>query len=490
MKFSQLLSAADLAAPDADLDADVQHVQVDSRRCGPGDCFVALRGVKVDGHAFIPAALSAGCSVVVCEDRSAVPPGVPCAVVADSHIALGRLAQAIRGWPARKLRCIAVTGTNGKSTVTYLVRAILEAAGHKAGLIGTISYETTVRSVPACNTTPDATVLAELTDEMVQAGCSHLIMEVSSHALHQRRVEGLEFDVAIFTNLTGDHMDYHHTPEHYLASKRMLFERLGPSAAAVINADDEAGSAMASATVARVLTYGLSPLAALRAVIERIDASGTAFRMIAPDGEARVHSPLIGRHNVQNGLAAAGACHSLGVPLEVCADALARVSRIPGRLERVQVDAPYQVFVDYAHTDDALKNVLSALQPVKQSGRVIVVFGCGGDRDRSKRSRMAEVAEKLADHLVITSDNPRSESPQAIIDGIVAGLSEGARAGADIRLDRREGIRRAVEIARPGDVILIAGKGHEAYQIIGSTRSHFDDVEVAAEEMKRREARS
>jgi len=224
-------------------------------------------------------------------------------------------------------------------------------------------------------------------------------------------------------------------------------------------------------------------------VIERIDSTGTAFRVMAPEGEFRVLTPLIGRHNVQNCLAALGACRALGIGLEASAAVLANVRRIPGRLERVQVDAPYQVFVDYAHTDDALKNVLSALQPVKKNGRAIVVFGCGGDRDRTKRPRMAKVAENFADHVIITSDNPRSEQPQAIIDEIVEGLSEAGRARADIRVDRREGIRRAIELAGPGDVVLIAGKGHENYQIIGAARTHFDDVEVAAEEMRRREGR-
>ena len=490
MKFSQLLAAAGLAAPSVLPDTDVRSVQVDSRRCGPGACFVAVRGWAADGHAYVPAAIKAGCSAVVCEDASAVPPHVACAVVGDSHAAVGQLAQAIRGWPSRKLVNLAVTGTNGKSTVTYLVRSILEAVGHKVGLIGTISYETTLRSIPASNTTPDATVLAELTEEMVSAGCSHLIMETSSHALHQRRVEGLEFAVGIFTNLTGDHMDYHKTPENYLAAKRLLFERLSAQAVAIINADDEAGEKMAHATKAQVVYYGLSPLAHLRAVIEQIDSTGTAFRMISPEGEFHVRTPLIGRHNVQNCLAAAGACRALGIGLDTAAAVLANIRRIPGRLERVQVDAPYQVFVDYAHTDDALKNVLSALQPVKQNGRVILVFGCGGDRDRTKRPRMAEVAEKFADHVVVTSDNPRGEQPQAIIDEIVKGLSEAGRARVDIRVDRREGIRLAIELARAGDVVLIAGKGHENYQIIGDARAHFDDVEVAAEEMRRREGRS
>jgi UDP-N-acetylmuramoyl-L-alanyl-D-glutamate--2,6-diaminopimelate ligase len=312
-------------------------------------------------------------------------------------------------------------------------------------------------------------------------------MEASSHALDQHRTAGIDFAVGVFTNLTGDHMDYHGTEADYLAAKRRLFESLRAEATAVVNRDDRAGEAIASASAAAVVWYGLTPLADLRGRIDQIDAAGTRFAMIRAGREVPVDSPLIGRHNVLNSLAAAAACEALGVDLAATAETLAAVKRIPGRLERVDIPADYQVFVDYAHTDDALGSVLRALQPVKKDGRLIVVFGCGGDRDRTKRPRMAHVAETFADRVVVTSDNPRSEEPEAIIEEILAGLTATGRREALVEPDRRRAIELAVELARPGDVVLIAGKGHENYQVIGDQRLHFDDVEVAAEAMRQRE---
>ena len=488
MRFSMLLKSAGISPRHCRGEAEVTSVAVDSRQCQAGACFVAVRGWADDGHRYIPAAVSAGSSAVVCEDASTVPPEVAFAAVDDAREALGRLAQAIRGWPARALTSIAITGTNGKTTVAHLIREALAAAGHSPALLGTIRYETALRSVPAVTTTPDPVSLAEMTAEMVAGGQTHLVMEVSSHALDQRRTAGLDFRVAVFTNLSGDHLDYHKTMDRYLAAKRLLFEGLSPDATAVVNRDDDnnVGEAMAKATRAKVLWYGLSPAADLRARIREIDATGTRFDVICGAQEIPVATPLIGRHNVFNWLAAAGACTALGMDLSAVAPALERVAKIRGRLERVDSPAPYQVFVDYAHTDHALANVLSSFVAVK-GGRVIVVFGCGGERDRTKRPRMARVAEQLADRIVVTSDNPRNEDPQAIIDEIVAGLGEAGRAKADIEPDRRAAIGLAISQAREGDVVLIAGKGHEPYQILGDRRVQFDDVEVAEEMMRRRE---
>ncbi len=479
MRFSELLTEAGVACRRRGHDADVTDVHTDSRRCAPGTCFVAVRGPVRDGHAFIPQAVEAGVACIVCEDAAGVPEGVPFASVADTRQAAGPLAQAVRGWPARKLTCVAVTGTNGKTTVAHLIRAVLAHAGHLPGLLGTIAYETGGQAAPATNTTPGPVELAELTAEMVEAGRTHLVMETSSHALDQRRTAGVAFAAGVFTNLSGDHLDYHGTMDAYAAAKRRLFEDLPASAVAVINRDDPAGETMAAATSARVCWFGLSSAADVWARIDEIDATGS--RLLLRDGESEVGvaTPLIGRHNVLNCLAAAAACRGLGVGLPEIAEALSGVAAVPGRLARVAAEAPFQVFVDYAHTDDALQNVLAALQPIEHR-RLILVFGCGGDRDRAKRPRMARIAQDMADRLWITSDNPRSEDPQAIIEEIVAGLTESGRSRATVEPDRRTAIGRAVAEAEAGDVILIAGKGHETYQQIGSRRVHFDDMEVAA----------
>ena len=480
MRFSELLESAGVKAVRRGGDADVCDVQFNSRRCVKGSCFVAVKGSIDDGHKYIQAAVEAGASAVVCSDESFVPGGVPLAVLDDPRTAMGMLAQAINGWPARKLFHIGVTGTNGKSTTTILIRDVLESAGHKPALLGTITYETGKTVKPADTTTPDPVALAQMEAEMVAAGKTHLVMEVSSHALHQNRVGGLKFNVGVFTNLTGDHLDYHKTMEDYLAAKRLLFENLPADAVAVINRDDPAGEELAKATKARVVWYGLSSAADLQGRIERIGTAGTAFKVISSAGDAAVDTPLIGRHNVYNCLGAVGACMGAGVALADIAAVLSKVHNVPGRLQRVPSDAPFTVFVDYAHTDDALVNVLNAVRPITK-GRIILVFGCGGDRDRTKRPRMAKVAGELADRIVITSDNPRSEDPREIIREILAGLDEQGRGKSLVEPDRRLAIKAAIEQAKDGDVVIIAGKGHEKYQIIGSQRNHFDDVEVAGE---------
>jgi len=449
---------------------------------------VAISGTNLDGHRYIPDAIRAGSQAVVCEDASAVPEGVAVGVVEDSREAAGRLAQAVYGWPVRKLTVVGVTGTNGKTTVTHQIRAVLAHAGFSPALLGTIAYDTGARRLQAATTTPDPISLAEMTAEMVAAGRTHVVMEVSSHALDQRRTAGIDFDVGVFTNLSGDHLDYHGTMEAYLAAKRRLFEQLSANATAVINRDEDRGvcESLAGATRGRVLWYGLSPAADLRARIRKIDLAGSEFDVVAGGREWTARTSLIGRHNVLNWLAAAGACTALGVELPLVISALERLKRIPGRLERVDVDAPFKVFVDYAHTDDALANVLRSLEAVKD-GRTIVVFGCGGDRDRTKRPRMARVAEDLADRIIVTSDNPRTENPQRIIDEILEGFTSRGRAKVGVEPDRRAAIERAVASASEGDVVLIAGKGHETYQVLGRERVPFDDAKIAQEILRRRE---
>jgi len=469
-------------------DAEVRRVVEDSRRAQDGDCFVAVRGTATDGHRYIAQAVAAGCTAVVCEDPTAVPPGTARAVVADTRRAIGPLAQAALGWPSRRLRVVGVTGTNGKTTFTYLLREILAAVGRRVGLFGTVVYDTTARTARARTTTPGAVELAELMAEAAAAGATDLLMEVSSHALDQRRTDGIELAVGVFTNLTLDHLDYHGTMEDYAAAKRRLFESLRPGATAVLNRDDPHSEEMASAAGEGTakLWYGLSPAADLYAQVRAVDLSGSRFVINWAGRSAEVATALVGRHNVLNCLAAAAAAVALGVELEVIASALGRVSCVPGRLQRVPAEVPFHVLVDYAHTDDALKNVLSALAPIKGDGRLILVFGCGGDRDRTKRPRMAAVAEGYADHIFVTSDNPRSEEPMAIIEEILTGFSALGRSKLRVEPDRRKAIAAALDAARPGDVVLIAGKGHEDYQIIGSRRVHFDDLQTAGELLRRR----
>lgn len=489
MRFSELLKTADVTNVLLRGEAMLTGITSDSRQCAAGVCFVAVKGPKEDGHKYIPAAVTAGCSAVVCQDASAVPAELPCAIVPSAQEVVGALAQAFYGWPARKLTSIGVTGTKGKSTVTYLIRAILQEAGFAPALLGTISYETGLRTIEAKNTTPGPIDLAGMCAEMVSSGRDHLVMEVSSHALHQHRTDGVDFRVGVFTNLSGEHMDYHLTMENYLLAKQMLFEQLKPGATAVLNRDDRTGDQLARASGnARVVWYGLNSAADYWARIGKIDTSGSRFILVHKGRELAVTIPLIGRHNVYNSLAAIAACASLGVNLNTICRALEKVQIVPGRMERVNVSLPFHVFVDYAHTDDALDKALSAVRPLAKN-KLIVVFGCGGDRDREKRPRMAKAAETGADRVIITSDNPRTEEPGAIIAEITTGLSPDGWKRSQVEADRRKAIYLALEQASEGDVVIIAGKGHEKYQIIGSQTIHFDDVEVVQDFARMREGR-
>jgi UDP-N-acetylmuramoyl-L-alanyl-D-glutamate--2,6-diaminopimelate ligase len=479
MQFSELMRRSGLNVS-AVGDAVVRNVQVDSRRCGEGSCFIAVRGAKMDGHEYIPAAVAAGASAVVVQDASAVPPGIPYAVADDARSAIGLMAQAVLDYPARKLICAGVTGTNGKTTVTYLLRHILEAAGHRPGLLGTIAYETGAHSLVASNTTPDAALLAEMTEEMVAGGKTHLVMEVSSHALDQHRTAGLDFSVAVFTNLTGDHLDYHGDMEAYLQAKAKLFEGLSSRATACLNCDDAHSRTLAERTSARVCWYGSNMAADVHVKVMHLGPQGSRFEVHADDHWIAMRTRMIGRHNIYNCLAAASAARALGVDWPVIASAIESFHPVAGRLQRVSGAENFSVFVDYAHTDDALRNVLSALRPLTE-GKLIVVFGCGGDRDHSKRPRMARTAEELADVIVVTSDNPRSENPDSIIEDILVGFSDAGRKKARVQSDRRSAIEQAIRQANRGDVVLLAGKGHENYQIIGNQRLDFDDVKVAEE---------
>ncbi|MHC5162198.1 MAG: UDP-N-acetylmuramoyl-L-alanyl-D-glutamate--2,6-diaminopimelate ligase [Planctomycetota bacterium] len=451
----------------------------DSRQVQPGDVFVAVCGTQVDGHDYIDKALANGAGFVVTQRPAE---GADSIVVEDTAEALGLLAQASFGNPSSNLTNLAVTGTNGKTTVAYMVRSILEYTGAKCGLIGTIEYNTGTTVIPAPLTTPDAVTIAQAAQQMVANDANYMVVEASSHALSQKRLSGVSFTAAAFTNLTGDHLDYHKTEDDYLDAKTLLFTGLPPHGLAVLNAESDAAHTIAEIIepAIRTLWYGIDRDVDLNAQVHRMDAVGSEFSIIFENYSEKVTTHLPGRHNILNCLAAAGLCLGAGVGLDDIAAGLSALETVPGRLQPVSsmaaVRRGIKVFVDYAHTDDALKNVLNTLKPLCE-GRLIVLFGCGGDRDKTKRPRMAAVAEELADVVVVTSDNPRTEDPDTIIADILTGIKKGQT--PFVEPDRAKAIEIAVNQAQAGDIVLLAGKGHEDYQIIGTEKRHFSDFEEA-----------
>jgi UDP-N-acetylmuramoyl-L-alanyl-D-glutamate--2,6-diaminopimelate ligase len=458
--------------------------------------FVARAGTKVSGTRFLEQALERGAVAVVAQEPLALPERVAYVRVENANLALALLAHRAVGDPARAMQLLGVTGTKGKTTITYLLRAVLRAAGHKCGLIGTVQLDDGVRVEPSTMTTPGPVELATLLARMRDNGVGHAALEISSHALHQQRVAGIPLAAALFTNLTGDHLDYHLTMENYAAAKALLFASLAPEAVAVINVDDPWSERMVQNCRARIVRLSLkdAPAADFRAQIRAMTSRGTTIQISGPDALYQTfESPLVGRHNVYNSLGVIAATHSLGVPWDAIETGLAQMAGVPGRLQAVELPGlaraamPFQVFVDYAHTHDALDNVLTALRATMahaangRTGKLICLFGCGGDRDRTKRPKMAAVVERLADRVVLTSDNPRTENPDAIIHEVLLGFSAAYRGGGSLAVepDRRAAIRQALGLAEPGDVVLLAGKGHENYQIIGTQKRHFDDVEEA-----------
>lgn len=470
MTFDELLT---LVASD-----DGPQVRTDSRLVRAGDIFVAVKGVAVDGHDFVAQALANGAQYVVCQkDHGKGDVTDSKIAVPDSARAVGLLAQASRGHPAAKLTNLAVTGTNGKTTVGFLVHACIRGAGYGCGLLGTVVYDTGSGITPATLTTPDPLTIAQMQQRMVEGGARFMVAEASSHALSQDRLAGLDFQAAAFTNLSGDHLDYHKTKERYLAAKTRLFTALAPSATAVLNKQAPESDSIASQTQAKLCWYAVDEPADITAHVNSMTVSESRFTLAYQGRTAKVTTPLIGDYNVANCLAATGLCLAAGFDLDTVAAGLSSLAAIAGRLEKVG-DAEFSIVIDYAHTDDALKNVLATLKPLCQ-GKLIVVFGCGGDRDKTKRPRMAQVAEQLADTIVVTSDNPRTEEPKAIINDIIGGFANGSSPAIVVEPDRARAIALAIDRAGPGDVVLIAGKGHETYQIIGDTRLDFSDKDVA-----------
>ncbi len=468
---------------------EVSGVHEDSRRVTAGSLFVARDGKKTDGAVFVADAKARGAVAVVCQAKIPNCP-LPCIIVPHAGAAASLLANLYAGSPSATMRVFGVTGTNGKTTTTYVVRHLLAKVSQRCGLIGTVEIDNGRTRREAQMTTPAACDIADLLSTMRDKGCRAVAMEVSSHALDQGRVAGVQFSGAAFTNLTGDHLDYHDTMEKYAAAKAQLFSQLDAEAVAVVNADDESSDCMIQDCCSRIIRFGFGKKADYRARDIAVTASGTHFILHTPDGRAQVTMPMIGRHNIENVLAAAALVgETCGLSVHQIARGLSDCHGAPGRLQPVRAGQPFAVLVDYAHTDDALENVLSSLRPLcRKTGRLRVLFGCGGDRDRSKRPRMAKIAEKLADEIYITSDNPRNEDPQKILQDIVSGLSEDTEKLVCVETDRRLAIQRVLSDAAPGDIVLIAGKGHENYQILGEEKHPFDDVAEAMRVLQQKTA--
>lgn len=465
-------------------DVEIRNIQYDSRKVRAGDLFVAIRGRTFNGHKFIDAAIAGGAKVVVLEEDAVLPDsyfmhaGVVKIVVADSRKALALMAANFFDRPSTKLKLIGVTGTNGKTSTTYLLKAILEAHGERVGLIGTIEYKIGDTVIEATHTTPESLELNQLLATMVQQGCASAVMEVSSHSLALSRVHGLTFTAAAFTNLTQDHLDFHQSMENYYAAKKMLFDGLDAQAIAATNVDDTYGRAILGDSRAKNITYSIGNRADISATSVRLGLTETRFSVTHDNFTGEISSTLIGRFNIQNILAAYAVAVGLEIPEETITKGIARLNSVAGRFQQFTSPAGWIAVVDYAHTDDALANCLRAIHdilPREKRGRIITVFGAGGNRDKTKRPKMGRIATELSDVVILTSDNPRHEQAEAIIDDINKGVLPDKM--VYIEPDRRAAIITALRMAKQGDVVLIAGKGHESYQVIGDVKIHFDDRE-------------
>ena len=480
MKLDALLSQIETIKVDGPVDREITGLTYDSRRVKPGTVFIALKGEKVDGAAFIETAIAAGAEAIVSDDP-ALKTRVTNIIVADARHAMADLGAAYFQHPDRALKMAGVTGTNGKTTTAFLIKHMCEAAMFRCGLIGTVRYEVGERVLPAARTTPESLDVHDLLWQMRSAGCKAAVMEVSSHALMQARVRGVEFDAAVFTNLTQDHLDYHKTMEAYFEAKARLFSGLADQkkkkGTGIINLDDRYGAMLVQrfGKDLPLVTYGVGVHADFRASNVRIDFHGTSYQLDAGGRSYLVRLPLIGQFNVYNSLAALAAANAMGIDVRSSVLALATANAVPGRLESVPAQRQFRIFVDYAHTDDALLNVIKTCRELNPA-RLIVVFGCGGSRDKTKRPRMGSVVDQNADFAIVTSDNPRKEDPLAIIEDIKPGMRRG---NYEVIVDRREAIFKAVAMAQPRDIILIAGKGHETYQEFADHTAPFDDRAIA-----------
>lgn len=470
---------------------EILNIEHDSRKVSKGSLFVCMEGVHFDGHKFINQAVENGAvAILTTHDDVNLPEGISALVVPEMLNALAIIVPYFYDYPSRKMRVIGVTGTNGKTTTTYLLKSIFQQAGYKVGLIGTIQIMIGEEIFPIHNTTPNVIDLQHILVDMREKNVDYLVMEVSSHALAEHRVAGIEFDAAIFTNLTQDHLDYHKTMENYCKTKAKLFEivsRAGKKSGktAIINIDDSAGEEMLKHTLCDKITYGLEKNSTLRAVDVKVSADGTDFKICGDFGEMNLHLHITGIFNVYNVLAATGAALAEKISVDDIKIALENFRSVPGRFEKIFADIPFTIIVDYAHTPDGVKNVLETARQIAKK-KIIVVFGCGGDRDNTKRPIMGRLAAELSDIVIVTSDNPRTEDPEKILREVENGVEEkiGDKFHEKI-IDRRQAIFRAVELAEPDDIILILGKGHENYQILKDKTIHFDDREVALEAIKK-----
>jgi UDP-N-acetylmuramoyl-L-alanyl-D-glutamate--2,6-diaminopimelate ligase len=486
MKLRDLLEGVTVRSTQGNLDAEITAVVGDSRLAVRGSLFVAIRGMQQDGAKFVDSAVEKGAIAVVSDHPLAARRSPQAWVeVADARAALALIAANFYGHPADKLTLVGVTGTSGKTTTTKMLESIFDAAGEPVGLIGTIEYRAGEERLVADRTTPDAVVLQQWFAKMVDAGVKHAVMEVSSHALALKRTHGIQFAAAVFTNLSQDHFDFHKDFEHYFAAKKTLFDQIDRKRrTAVVNIDDEYGRRLAGELKKAVISFGRSPKADIRPADKfSIDVRGLRGRVHTPAGDIRVESRLLGLPNLYNWMAAIGAAVAVGIPRKAIEAGIRDLATVRGRFEYVESAGGPTVIVDYAHKPDALEKLLHAVRDLAAKKRLVLVFGCGGDRDKDKRPKMGAIAGRLADFTVLTSDNPRSENPDFIIDEIEKGI----RGGNYIRMtDRREAIARTIDEASDDDVIVIAGKGHESYQVVGDQIIHFDDREEAEFALKKR----
>ncbi len=464
-------------------DIEIEGLAYNSKEIRPGYLFIALKGNTLDGHNFVEEAIRKGASAVVMEKIMPIHPSISFIIVPNSRNAMSKLSAKFYRYPFEKINLTGITGTNGKTTTSYILESILQSSGAKPGVIGTINYRFPGHTIAAPITTPESLDLMQILRRMANAGVTDVVIEVSSHALQQGRVRDCPFKTAIFTNLTRDHLDYHGSMENYFQAKSRLFmglkKRSQGDATAIINTDDPKGKELAKLVCKNVVTYGLKDTCNIKAKMIRAGRTGIIAKLVMPSGETEIHSPLIGKFNIYNILAAAAAAYSMGIDMEAIKTGISRLEHIPGRLEMVKNSQSLTIVVDYAHTPDALDKVLKALRPLV-SGRIITLFGCGGDRDSGKRYEMGRVAGTLSDMVFITTDNPRTEDPYSIASQVKKGVQDvlnGSRCIVD--LDRKSAIKRAVKTIDKNDLLLIAGKGHEDYQIIGKHKKNFDDRIVA-----------
>ena len=499
MKLQELVAGAGTQGPLVNPEVQISSVVYDSRQAGAGSLFVAIHGEKTDGNRFISAAVERGAAAIVSEMPPPLPNGysqtaqaaaeaVPVAwlQVPDARKALATIAANFFGHPAEKLNLIGITGTNGKTTTSFLLDSIIRAAGFRSGLFGTIEYRTPLETYPAKTTTPESLELQRFFSEIVRAGGVYAVLESSSHALALDRLWGCRFAAAIFTNLTRDHLDFHSTMENYFAAKRRLFQGTGAGRPlhGIVNLDDPYGAHLRD-VAEQTITYGLSSGAGVTARKFALALRGLDFTAETPAGKIAVRSQLVGRNNVYNILAAVATSVALGFPREAIEAGLSALAAVPGRFERIDLGQPFMVVVDYAHTDDALQKLLETARELHPAGRMITLFGCGGERDRTKRPLMGEAAGRLSDVVVLSSDNPRSEDPLKIINDASVGLQR-TSAKVLVEPDRERAVELALEQARPGDIVLLAGKGHETTQVLKDRTIEFDDREVARRILRQR----